>query len=128
MKIDLLGTELEVPNPTVISVPIEIKGAWHKDLLTAQDIQLAQRYLEDLHTTDGIYLVAWFTLEHWNILATNDRRKTKATKHKSATRLLHILRTQAAGIQSVAGRLVITVPRSTTPDDRITKTVKRHTG
>jgi hypothetical protein len=120
-----------VPNPTVVSVPIELKGAWHDDVLTAQDSQLVQRYLEDMHTTDGVYLVAWFLLEHWNILAAKDKRKSKAAKHISAANLLETLRTQAAAIQSDTGKraqpFVMTVPRATTRADRAARTVRRRT-
>lgn len=129
IKIDILGTEVGVPNPTEVTVPIELKGSWHRDVLTAQQTQLAVRYLEDLNTTDGVYLVAWFALEHWNIPPAKDGRRSKAAKHISAVELLETLRTQADDIQVATGRrtrpFVMVVPRATSPDDRIMKSAKR---
>lgn len=41
-------------------VPIEVKGAWHRDLWTAADRQLDHRYVNDWRAECGIYLVLWF--------------------------------------------------------------------
>ncbi|MEN6386035.1 MAG: hypothetical protein ABFD79_12680 [Phycisphaerales bacterium] len=43
-----------------IVVIIESKGCWNRELLTAMEEQLANRYLKDNQCKHGIYLVGWF--------------------------------------------------------------------
>lgn len=43
------------------SLPIEVKGQWHRDLWNAASTQLDSRYLRDWRTDGhGIYLIFWF--------------------------------------------------------------------
>ena len=53
---------------------IEAKGNWNKDLLTAMETQLRNRYLKDLGCQFGIYLVGWFSSSNWD---QSDYRKAK---------------------------------------------------
>jgi hypothetical protein len=55
-----------------LTVIIEVKGCWHRELLTAMSTQLADQYLSPEHAI-GIYLVAWFGDENWTD-ATDKRR------------------------------------------------------
>ncbi len=48
-----------------ISVIIESKGCWNKDLLTAMQSQLSDRYLKLASEACGIYLVGWFRCDRW---------------------------------------------------------------
>ena len=48
-----------------ISVPVEVKGAWNSELLSAMKQQLVDRYMRDIGTTSGIYIVVWPDLESW---------------------------------------------------------------
>jgi hypothetical protein len=48
-----------------ISLVIEVKGCWHKDLQTALNTQLAERYLKDNRSRYGIFLVVWFLCDKW---------------------------------------------------------------
>jgi hypothetical protein len=43
-----------------LTLPIEIKGAWHRDLWTAADAQLDHLYVNDWRAERGVYLVLWF--------------------------------------------------------------------
>jgi len=43
-----------------LTLPIEVKGQWHKDLWTAADKQLDHLYMNDWRAERGIYLVFWF--------------------------------------------------------------------
>lgn len=101
----------------IISIPLEIKGSWHDAVLTAQDTQLAQRYLTHMNTTAGIYVVGWYPLDQWNVLVAHDRRKTNAGKLGSSTELRSSLQHQASEIQHATARktypYVLTVPRAT---------------
>lgn len=49
-----------------LTVIIEVKGCWHKEVLTAVTTQLAHRYLVESPTKHGIYLVADFLCPSWN--------------------------------------------------------------
>ena len=42
-----------------LSVTIEVKGAWHRDVATAATTQLAKRYLVGTGRHSGIYVVLW---------------------------------------------------------------------
>ncbi|SCX37435.1 NACHT domain-containing NTPase [Nitrosospira sp. Nsp1] len=48
-----------------ISVIIENKGCWNKELLTAMQNQLSDRYLKLASEACGIYLVGWFHCDRW---------------------------------------------------------------
>jgi hypothetical protein len=48
-----------------LSVIIENKGCWHKELLTAMQTQLIGRYLKLAPEACGIYLVGWFHCDRW---------------------------------------------------------------
>ncbi|RAS58949.1 hypothetical protein C8D87_1162 [Lentzea atacamensis] len=75
------GDSLPTDGPTVakrLSVAIEIKGAWNRDLMTSQRTQLATRYLPAAHTDAGLYVVGVFPIDQWT--ATGDTRKAAAKK------------------------------------------------
>jgi hypothetical protein len=61
-----------------ISVFVEVKGTWHKQVKTSIEHQLADRYLTGARSLTGIYLVAAFASEHW---VPGDPRHEKARKH-----------------------------------------------
>lgn len=69
-----------------LSVVTEVKAAWHDDVRTAIDKQLANRYLKDTEVTHGLYLVLWFNGDRWD---SDDSRSKKA-----ARRNLESLRTE----------------------------------
>lgn len=48
-----------------LTVPIEVKGSWHKDVETALDDQLVDDYMADIGP-HGIYLVLWPDLASWS--------------------------------------------------------------
>jgi hypothetical protein len=60
-----------------ITVIIEVKGCWHKDLNSAMEEQLVQRYLQDNSSKYGLYLVGWFNCNQWD---DKDSRKKQAPK------------------------------------------------
>ncbi len=49
----------------VITLPIEVKGAWNSDLLTFMGDQLVGRYMRDLQASCGLFVVLWPDLEFW---------------------------------------------------------------
>jgi len=59
-----------------ITVIIEAKGCWNKkELDTAMEGQLVNRYLKDNRCQHGLYLIAWFNCEQWD---DSDSRKRQA--------------------------------------------------
>jgi hypothetical protein len=43
----------------VLSLPLEVKGAWNSGPLTAMQSQLVQQYMADLGVQHGCYVVLW---------------------------------------------------------------------
>ncbi len=106
------GDNLNIASSGSVKLVIEVKGAWNDEVPTAQEEQLARRYLPEAGTDAGIYIVGWYPIELWN--ATGDGRKTQAKKLQPDT-LLNDLRDQATSL-SQAGPfhvrpMVINVPR-----------------
>lgn len=60
-----LKIEAKDPEGRSLSVIIESKGCWNKELLTAMKAQLAERYLQLADGACGIYLVGWFRCDRW---------------------------------------------------------------
>jgi hypothetical protein len=50
----------------VVCVPIEVKGCWHEEWLSAMDCQLWQRYMKPFGLTHGIYVVGRFESMRWD--------------------------------------------------------------
>ncbi len=61
----------------IVRVIVEVKGCWHRELKTALDTQLKERYLTESKCTTGIYLVGWFLCNSWR---TDDYRRTDTPK------------------------------------------------
>ncbi|MNC43737.1 hypothetical protein D3C75_926120 [compost metagenome] len=62
-----------------VTVIIEVKGSWNKDIMSAMQQQLAYRYMKDEKCEYGIYLVGWFEGENWD---NEDPRRKTAQKLK----------------------------------------------
>lgn len=54
-----------------------MKGNWHRELLTAIQTQLRDRYLKNNRCRNGIYLVGWFSCPGWDH---KDSRKRKCSR------------------------------------------------
>lgn len=61
-----------------LSVIMEVKGCWNKELLTAMETQLLNRYMKQNKFNYGIYLVGWFNCDKWD---DSDARKKNANKY-----------------------------------------------
>ena len=49
-----------------VSVVIEMKGCWHRELRDAIETQLVNRYLKDSARRRGLSLVGWFSSPKWS--------------------------------------------------------------
>ena len=61
----------------IVTVIIETKGCWNKELDTAMKTQLSNRYLRENQYHHGLYLVGWFNCRQWD---DNDYRKKRAPR------------------------------------------------
>ena len=59
-----------------ITVIIEAKGCWNRELDNAMETQLLGKYLTDNNCKHGMYLVAWFNCDQWD---NADYRKKQAS-------------------------------------------------
>lgn len=75
-RVDLqVDAFVRLPNGEIhdcVSAIIEVKGCWNKDLDTAMQTQLVDRYLKDNSCQHGLYLIGWFNCKQWD---TKDSRK-----------------------------------------------------
>ncbi|KIL40266.1 hypothetical protein SD70_14885 [Gordoniibacillus kamchatkensis] len=55
----------------IITVIIEVKGNWHRELFQAMETQLVNRYLKEGKCKNGLYLTGWFASSSWD--ATDNR-------------------------------------------------------
>ncbi len=56
-----------------VTVIIEVKGSWNRDLGHAMRTQLVDRYMRDNECRHGVYVVGWFGCQQWD--PEDDRRK-----------------------------------------------------
>jgi hypothetical protein len=96
------------------SCPIEVKGCWNPDLLTALDAQLVADYLPAAHATRGVYVCAWFPVEQWDDMADSRRAKAASLDRRQVE---HALAQQAEAASQTSefdvAAVVIDVPRPT---------------
>jgi hypothetical protein len=84
-----------------ISAIVEVKGCWNKDVLTAMETQLVDRYLADNRCPFGLYLVGWFMCPQWDKA---DYRKSD-TPQLTLEKAQETFRYQAAELSSAVVHL-----------------------
>lgn len=89
----------------LITIVGEAKGCWNADVLDSIQSQLVDRYMADLQTHYGIYIVIWFDLESWS---RDDSRRPRAAAFGGIEQLRSILNERVAE-QERAGRHVAVV-------------------
>lgn len=88
---------------SVVTAIIEVKGCWHKQLPTAMEIQLVDRYLKDNTCRYGLYLVGWFNCKQWD---SEDYRKGNAPQ-RSIDEARAKFATQAMSLSADTNRNVV---------------------
>ncbi|XVU21500.1 hypothetical protein ACQPZJ_30030 [Actinoplanes sp. CA-054009] len=71
-----------------LAVVIEAKGQWNRGLEEDLVGQLAERYLPEVGTDTGIYLVGWFPLDQWDDTSDSKRLDAKARDLPATRQLL----------------------------------------
>lgn len=95
------------------SVVIELKGAWNREVRTAQRSQLAAQYLSAADTNHGLYVVVWFPLDLWT--DTDDHRRPRVSAMDTEELLDHLSAQAgeiAADLGCVTRPLLLNFPRS----------------
>jgi len=87
----------------VVTVVIEVKGAWNEQLVPSIESQLAGRYLKPGFTDFGIYVVAWFAAERWDPYDSNQRSRRARATRSTAPGLLALLEVEAKRVSDAAG-------------------------
>jgi hypothetical protein len=82
----------------IASVTIEVKGCWNREVLTAMETQLRDRYMALTKDQVGMYLVGWYVCPAW----ANSNVATQKPTKQGRKGLLKRLRSQAARL-SVGG-------------------------
>ena len=77
IRIDAIKKTAENGVFDVVTVIIETKGCWNRELTTAMETQLRDRYLKNNGHRFGLYLVGWFKCSKWD--KTDHRYKTSPT-------------------------------------------------
>jgi hypothetical protein len=65
-----------------VAIVVEVKGYWNRDVLTAMEEQLRDRYLAEGGCRHGLYVVGWFPFEQWDA---DDYRRGDARRQHPAT-------------------------------------------
>lgn len=94
-------------------VIIEVKGCWHKEIDTAMETQLRDRYMANHSFTHGVYIVGWFYCNAWK-----ERRHAHPKKFRTRTRdqVQERLQKQAEGLSSATMTIRAFVLDATLPD------------
>jgi hypothetical protein len=109
IQADAPVTQGQAPKPA--RCRIELKGNWHRDLMTAMRTQLAEDYLIREGFRHGIYATAWFDTELWNDPADGRRALAHARDRED---IAEQLTTQAEGLRDLeldVHSVIIDIPR-----------------
>jgi hypothetical protein len=104
IHIDAIAGE-RVEGAPRVTVVIEVKGCWHRELLTAMRTQLAEDYLSPSHS-HGIYLAVWFSPTGWEDPEDGRRR---ACSNLDRDDLLTNLESQAESLRLEGYQIVVVV-------------------
>lgn len=98
IRVDAIGGP---PDPTPVSVVVEVKGCWNRGLQRDMAEQLRDRYLRDTGPRHRIYLVGWFLSDAWS---DKDYRK-RSVPRWTLSKAKRVFETQATGL-SVDGFMI----------------------
>jgi hypothetical protein len=76
----------KAPNGEVydrITSIVETKGCWNRELESAMETQLKDRYLKNNACRFGLYLVGWFNCQQWDQTDRREKQSPKITKDEA---------------------------------------------
>lgn len=77
IHVDAVSTDPHHGSADQIRAIIEVKGCWHREVKTAMETQLLQRYLARNQCQHGLYVVGWFLCDNWT---DEDDRKAETAR------------------------------------------------
>jgi hypothetical protein len=106
------GHDHDAAEPGPVRLVIELKGPWNRDIATAMETQLADRYLPEAKATVGIYLIGWYPIEMWDVTRDPNRTRAKAWTFDTLTADLAAQASALSDARAVRLKaVVITIPR-----------------
>ncbi len=87
--------EAALGSERTVAVVVEVKGCWHRELMTAIRTQLVEQYLAESARRCGVYLVAWFVADRWS----NDDPRKRNVPDASIQDVRRVLEDQAAALR-----------------------------
>jgi len=71
--VNATAQDVASPISNVLTVVVEVKGCWNRELLSSMRTQLADRYMKDNSLSCGLYVVGWYSCDKWDGIV--DKRK-----------------------------------------------------
>jgi hypothetical protein len=97
--------------PSRLAVVIEVKANWSTDLLSAQRDQLAVRYLPEVGTDAGVFLVGWFPPQLWTAPSSSRRLAARRDREEVERQLREQSEEILAGQGVRVSPFILDVPR-----------------
>jgi hypothetical protein len=83
-------------------MPIEMKGCWNKEVLTAVRTQLVEDYMNSIKANVGVYLVGWYPQCMWDL---KDYRRNQVPSW-DASQARAYFEKQAAEVSQETGKTI----------------------
>jgi hypothetical protein len=112
LQVDAVVEASETVSAEIVTVIVEVKGCWNRELLTAMKTQLADRYLSKNESRFGIYLAFWFECDAWDA---KDQRRQRRPWKRSLDELRTFFAAQAASLSGSAIRSLVIDTRLPVP-------------
>lgn len=87
-------------NNSLLTIPIEVKGNWNRQLFTQMERQLFKKYMKN-KSSAGIYITGWYHSRLWN--DSRDYRKRDANKNGHFEEIQERLQVQANDLSNENG-------------------------
>lgn len=101
LRIEAVSADAAQP-AAVLVLPGEVKGSWNRGVIESIQTQLVDRYMTDLHTDHGLYIVAWFDPESWT--ATDDQSRKQVAGRWTSRQALEAALEGELATHAVLGR------------------------
>ncbi len=92
-----------------MTVIIEAKGCWHREVISSVQDQLAVEYLARMPDASGVYVVWWFDSANWTDDTDSRKRKVRSDYRDNPDHLADVLRRKARAVAQNTGRDVRSV-------------------
>jgi hypothetical protein len=106
-----------------VALIIEVKGSWHREVLTAMESQLLGDYLEhNQRCQHGLYVVGWYASPRWDA---RDRRRARSAKFPDPASLGVTLYQKARALSVSGGRTIRSLVLNVSLGNAVTQRLPR---